>query len=56
MWYHIRCGKEVLFTEVSDDYFAQCSTCYEDVFRFECDYNTIPEGIMRSKVKGGKNG
>lgn len=55
MWYHIRCGKQILFTDVSDGYFSQCPTCDEDVYRMETEYNTIPEGIEQSRLKGAKN-
>lgn len=51
MRYHIRCGKQISFTDVSDGYYAQCSRCDEDLYEFETDYTTIPEGIAYG-VKG----
>jgi hypothetical protein len=46
MWYHIRCGKQISFDGVSEGYHAQCPKCDEDLFEFETDYTTIPEGIQ----------
>ena len=34
---HIRCGEQVSFNEVSEGYYAQCSTCDEDLYLFETE-------------------
>ena len=32
---HFRCNTEISFEQVSDEYYAQCPKCDEDLFSFE---------------------
>ena len=41
--YHVRCGGEVSFQEVTRGYFAQCPECFEDLFSFEVESEKIEE-------------
>ena len=42
---HSRCHKPVLFTEVSEGYYAQCPECDEDVFAFEVEIDEEQLGL-----------
>ena len=35
--YHIRCGSEISFRQVTSGYYAQCPECFEDLFSFEVE-------------------
>ena len=33
---HVRCGKLIAFNDVTSGYYAQCPSCDEDLYSFEC--------------------
>jgi hypothetical protein len=39
--FHNRCGKSVIYTTISDGYFAVCPQCDEDLYSFETELGVI---------------